>query len=223
MFVTKMKIFKWDISYALEYFNENMKWLHADVKPENILVDFDKGIASFYLADMSCSIQAVNFSNGDQIGGTPLWMSPEMISAAYLNTFTFPSTMCIDAYGLELVAIHLYSALCQSRPGNIDILCQETKLFEKIWLNMDKGFKHFNQGIYERSEGIKRIIRSLQLVINKQPSDRLINSQIALINVLKSHLIRVPINGVNKDVEWLRSRPNECLTWRDWRSGVESV
>ena len=155
-------------------------------------------------------------------------MSPEMLSAWYLDTVTFPSQMCIDAYGLELVAMHLFGAICQSRASNVDIFCEEARKFGPICDRMHyrykiEGRKALDDGIRERSESIKKVIQNLGYAIDKQPFDRLMNRQVSLINILSSHLIRVPLNSAEKDITWLRSAPSQCITWNEWRSAVESI
>ena len=80
-----------------------------------------------------------------------------------------------------------------------------------------------DKGIRERSEAVKKVIASVGYVVDKHPLDRLMNRQVSLINILSSHLIRVPLNSADKDITWMRSAPSQCITWNEWRSAVESI
>ena len=157
-------------------------------------------------------------------------MSPEMVSAWALNEVSFPSQMCIDAYGLELVAMHLLGSICQSRPGNVNKFCDEARKFATIGDRIEYKYNHekdrhkaFNDGIRERSEAVQRIRQRLGVATDKQPLDRLMMRQISMVNVLSVHLIRVPMNSLHNDIIWIRSVPSQCMTWNEWRSAVESI
>ena len=62
-----------DVSYPLSYFNEKLQWIHTDVKPENILVEFEGSVPNFYLADLSCSLTVKEYKQ-NTIAGTAVWV-----------------------------------------------------------------------------------------------------------------------------------------------------
>ena len=66
-----------DISKPLDYYNDKVKYFHADVKPENVLVSYknstSKSNIKFHLADFSCSISIPEFVIGE-VGGTYNWV-----------------------------------------------------------------------------------------------------------------------------------------------------
>ena len=63
-----------DMSYPLEYFNEKLLWLHADIKSANILIDYKDSIPYFYMADLSCSMTIQEFQESNMIAGTLAWV-----------------------------------------------------------------------------------------------------------------------------------------------------
>eukprot|EP01083_Nonionella_stella_P000080 221_1 len=212
-----VKQFLLNVSVPLWYINDKVLWIYADLKPENVLVEFNESKANFFLADMSCSLSIEEFTSSEgPVAGTPLWLSPEMAGAAYLGVRRFPSSMCIDAYGLELVAMHLYGALC-----NIGVLCEEAKLFtgilQQIYRDQRNLLLGFNKAFRDRSEAVSRALRSLENNVHDMWSRR----QVALLKVLTMHLVRIP-NDQNR-IAWIHSRPNQCVSWREWVSAVQLI
>ncbi|CAG9330471.1 unnamed protein product [Blepharisma stoltei] len=82
---------------GLNYLHENNK-IHRDIKAANILIDH-RGVAK--LCDFGVSAHVLNKnSKNDTIIGTPLWMSPEVISKTHYNNKT-------DIWSLGITAIEM--------------------------------------------------------------------------------------------------------------------
>lgn len=83
---------------ALDYAWETRKLVHRDIKPENIMVN-KKGIAK--LMDLGLSLrEGCNVDEGDQIKGTPQYISPDQILGRELDNRT-------DFYCLGATLYHL--------------------------------------------------------------------------------------------------------------------
>ena len=127
-----------DLSEPLSIMNDNLNFMHTDIKPENILVFLpkvgeeypdDEPNIDFILADMSVSLTYEQFTAGSY-AGTAYWFSPEMASAAYAHRHKMKSKECVDGYGLALVGIHLYGSLCAPK-GHTDPLCNLAHKFDQ--------------------------------------------------------------------------------------------
>lgn len=72
------KQFLLQISKSLSFYNENIEYIHIDIKPENVLVAYEKSTMNsnikFYLADFSCSMHITDFTIDGHIGGTFDWV-----------------------------------------------------------------------------------------------------------------------------------------------------
>lgn len=157
-------------------------------------------------------------------------MSPEMVSSWRLRRASFPSEMCIDAYGLELVAIHLYGALCQSdttNKGGIDALCETARKFPQISERIVAedpsrgGVGAYNDAFRRRSQWIQRLSATLKARI-APPQKSLIRRQNQFVNVLSKHLVRIP-RYKEEQTQYVRSNPSVCTSWKQWRRMVQMI
>ena len=69
------------------HLNEDYEWIHADVKPENVLVYFSHSQISYYLTDLSVSLQINDFYYNQKIGGTLNWVCFIIIQYIYSSIF----------------------------------------------------------------------------------------------------------------------------------------
>jgi serine/threonine-protein kinase len=78
--------------------------VHRDIKPENILLtpQGDVKVADFGLAQLTLEGERVNLTQEGVTMGTPLYMSPEQVSASQIDARS-------DLYSLGVTAYHLLS------------------------------------------------------------------------------------------------------------------
>ena len=94
----------YDIGVGLQGLNFEMKHMHCDIKPDNILVEKRKhGEYQFYLADFSLVVEVQDWLQSRIVGGTLVYLSPEQTRAAYEGVRRIKSNSCIDRYALVCI------------------------------------------------------------------------------------------------------------------------
>lgn len=112
---------------------------HADIKPENILVELNRIQPSkmkFHLTDFSCSLTHREYKRG-AISGSVAYLSVEMFAQLFYRQAFFPSENCVDSYSMSLVALFVYDQWCISLAAE-DVrmnstLCQVSKQFREVY------------------------------------------------------------------------------------------
>ena len=147
---------------ALDYAWETRKLVHRDIKPENIMLN-QKGVAK--LMDLGLSLRdGYEVDEGDQIKGTPQYISPDQIIGAELDNRT-------DFYCLGATLYHLVSGR-QPFEGDLQTIIQS---------HLEKKPESLKKIVPGINEQFAKIIHKLMA---KMPEDRYQSSQ-ALLSSLK--------------------------------------
>lgn len=194
---------------------------HADLKPENIMVKHSKlypALLEFHIIDMSLATSFDEFAGG-RMGGTPNYMSPEMINSFLRNKIKLNSQNCVDGYGLALLGVYMYGNFCAE--GDDDILCfvaslffRIHKLFERRPLSRNNYNFLFKKQSHAMSWGLSKINQSL--LTN---DDYVLSAN--FMHLLATWLIRVP-NSTGK-YPYVDSSPSKCISWTQWRKLLRDV
>ena len=135
-------------------------------------------------------------------------MSPEMANSILFGTGTEVSSPgCIDGYGLSLIAVHLFGALCHRQNEYKDILCEIGKIFMLIMHKLQNEVDAYNskpkrkrnattlslafdQTFRLRSKVITRGYHKLGESLNKDSSHKIEMTQYKILKLLSTHLVR---------------------------------
>ena len=177
-----------EVVTALGYAWEKRQLIHRDIKPENIMISNEDGRTKLMDLGLSCHAGEED-GEGDQISGTPQYISPEQIMGTDIDVRT-------DFYCLGATLYHLLSGQFPFR-GNLQ---------EIVKAHLSEAPRSLKKHRPDLNENTVKIVHKL---MKKDPNDRYSSADKLLKELEKTkHMI----TNVNKSKKHIHIKPTEVKT-----------